>query len=520
MGNVVGFPNSGRRDQNVDQEEQRRLRRERASVLRSRLEAGHAMLPADQRVVAENLWRLLEHVKSRGIKKAQTLGAIQPKHLGQYTINPSWSEDRKIKARLNKKVKKYLSILDGAVKEAGLDADETLMDVFGGTSMDAPEGSGPAAPEYEDLARKLRDVADVVAAKHRLQDYFQRVARQGHVLAVQNDLDADDVAERVDNGEPEWLSPDEIELGFVKSRWSSLDWPITFFEATREHQEFDEVRYLPPYPTVVLGAWQIGPGFAVKVESETVPAGGEHGPFEGTTSGSDWMELRLCIVPVGAELRPTPALRVWTSVLVGDLRAGMPTPDDYSDEWTILRFAGERIVPAPTKQDDPERFFFNCQTGLAVPTNREIPVLLSRERKSLPFPISKYGKVSDLHHEAKLCQFLPITGAILEDWLGHGPLLQGWHLSEIPTHVRVLGDALLEDIRTSEFSEFATGTIAADLDHCLHDTHSPLARLDECAEKFVQLFEEASAAARISREKKVARLEARLRATRKESRDV
>ncbi len=525
MSNVHKFPGTGRTDRTGD-DDKANLNRERAAILRPKVETGR-LLAADQRPVKEALWHVFEEAQKRGIKKRQILDEARKghredstKHLSQYVINPHWEEDRKSRARPTTKAITLCNIMDAAVRLAGLDPDATLIKVFGSASLQI-SGQVPAAPEYEDLAKKLRDIVDVVATKQRLQDYFQKVAREGHVLAVQNDLDADDIAERVADGQPPDLEPDEIELGFEEPRWfSSLDWPITFFEATTEHHDFDHGRYLAPYPAVVLGRWSVGPRFTVKIESEARPIEGERGPFEGITSGRDWMELRLCIVPEGAEMRPRAALRIWAGASVASLRAGMPTPDDDSDEWEILQFPDVCHVGPQIKSDDPERFFLHSQQALVYPSSRSISVLVSRDPKSLPLPISKYCKVSDLLRESKYCQFLPVTGIILQDWLSHDSYFQEWEADEKATHLRVLGAALLQETNTSGFSAFKTGTIASDLDHSLLDTMAPLSLLDECAEKFVQLFEEASAVARQRREKKVARLEARLRAMRSASGDV
>ena len=113
MGEVVGFPGAARDDQRAAAN-QRDLRRERASALRPKLETGQMMLRPDQLAVAENLWRVLERVEAGGTKKASVLreagiGSFgdSTKHLGHYAVNPAWPEERKNKARLNKKVKTY-----------------------------------------------------------------------------------------------------------------------------------------------------------------------------------------------------------------------------------------------------------------------------------------------------------------------------------------------------------------------------------------------------------------------------
>lgn len=482
------------------------------------------MLRPDQLAVAENLWRVLERVEAGGTKKASVLreagiGSFgdSTKHLGHYAVNPAWPEERKNKARLNKKVKTYLNIIDAAVKLAGLDPDETLLDVFSSTSMNSPGSGRQAAPEYEELARTLRDIAEAIATKHGLMEYFQKVARERLVLVVQNDLNADDIAERVADGQKPNLEPDEIELGFEEHRWSSLYWPIAFYEATREHEEFDDQRYLSPYPAVILGSWLIGDRFPVKVESDDRPAKGEHGPFEGITWGHNIMELRFCIIPVGQEMRPEAALRIRTSVLVNSLRAGMPTPDDYSDEWEVLQFPGVSHVGPYVNLDrlGPDDFH-SGETAIVCPSGRRILVRLSRDHNSVPTPINAYSKLSDLHSESKLCQFLPVTGIVLEDWLNHDSYLQCWDVEDEPTHLRVLGEPLLKYTNTKGFSAFKTGTIASDLDHCLMDTQKPLTMLDARAEQFVQLFEVASVVARTRRERKRTRLEARLRTMRGE----
>ena len=487
-------------------------RREKGKTLRKDLENKH-LSPDDQRIIMECIWSKISDKEVR--KLVLNTAGIATKHLSNWALDPALRENRKPQERQIKNAKTFFKIINAIVKVTGSDADLTLMDIFETTSLANSSNGLPAAPEFEELARTLRAIADTVSAKHNLQDYFEKVAWEGVVLRVENELDADDIAERVADGESPLLDPDEIDLGFVTPKWGNVNWPVAFYEATREHQEFSDLGYVAPYPAVILGEWAFD-SFPVTVRSSAVPAADEHGPFEGVTQGTDLVELRLCIVPVGTDMRPEAALRVWTSVSVASLRAKMPTSDDDSEDLETVRFADKVYVYPKTKTDDLDPGSYDY-SAVACPSGRKIGVYLTRDRMSLPFPLSEYGKVSNLLNEARHCQYLPITGRVLEDWLSREDALSGWFSEEKPTNVRVLGEALVSDLSYAGFSGFKTGTVAAELIHCIYDTQAPLILLDDCARKFVQLFDDASAAAEITRGAQATKLEARMRAMRKNS---
>ena len=125
------------------------------------------------------------------------------------------------------------------------------------------------------------------------------------------------------------------------------------------------------------------------------------------------------------------------------------------------------------------------------------------------------------NNQRRACQFLPLTGTVAEDWFSLPAFdmeLQGWHPSQVPTHIRVLGEPLFSNISADDFSPFQANTIAAGLDQCLSGKHGPslLDILDARAGQFVKLFRDASALARADRDAAMARLDARLRQMRGE----
>jgi hypothetical protein len=225
------------------------MRQERAISLRAKLATVQKLNRSDQKAVATEIWRLLERGVALGISKARVLresgidsDTDSTKHLGQYAINPEWPTERQESARLNKKPAKYLAILKAAAKLYGSDENELLLEVFGATSINASGGAREAAPEYEELARTLRDIATAVSAKHELQTYFQKVARDGLHLHVTN---------HADETEGHKLDPDDIELEFSRGA-GGLCWPMIFYEESDEANLHDFGYTLSPYPAVVL----------------------------------------------------------------------------------------------------------------------------------------------------------------------------------------------------------------------------------------------------------------------------
>ena len=175
--------------------------------------------------------------------------------------------------------------------------------MFSATSLAAPGKARMAAPEYQELARRLSEIAAAVAAKDHLRNYFQDVVRSGNQLLVANQAE-----------ETRWdkLAPADIVLRFYKDRLN-LDWPISFRDRTSDARFHDHAQTVPPYPAgSLLGEWFISDVSFLHWDTTDDPRHHKDGEysFGGGLNCHYKAELRLCIVPVGPDLRPTPALRL------------------------------------------------------------------------------------------------------------------------------------------------------------------------------------------------------------------
>jgi len=502
MSNIVDFP-PNRREYFKSAIESRAAQAERASVLRAALDENRPMRPTDQIQVAEGIWRLLDRLDAQGITKVQVLleaGLVHhktdsTKHLGQYAINPDRLAGSSNTARLNKKPEKYRKIIDAVAKKANLDADDILLEVFGDTSLAEPGLTQDASPEFEELARRLCDIAGAIAIKHDLQTYFREFLRSGVSLQVFNDDE---------ETEQRRLMPEDIEL-FIRNGVYSLDWPINFRSFNNDFHNHDCETNVPTYPSMTLGTFDVGEPcrfyFDQKEDMDEEKAVSSNA---SAIEGQYNVELRLCIVPVGPDLRPESALRV----RVG-LSCLSPLSESHLYERTGPAFEIRGAIPtlmphsveAETFSDEPA-----------------ISYRLWTDGSLLPKPLEKYFPQQNRNWRGN-CVFLPMTGIIAQDWFNlmllSGPQL---HAMDRPLHIRVLGRDLASHTWGDYFSPFKSGTVAAGVDHCLsgHSGINPLDLLDTRAKQFVELFRDASASARTRRDVAMHRLEVRLRKMRDE----
>ena len=492
MGEVVRLPRGSGQEAEAEARAQRAARFEALErVLRARPLMGRA----DQLRVAEALWRLLHRAEQGNIRKAQVLRAAgigteadSTKHLSQYALDPSLPEVRKERARLNKRPHKYREIAEAAARLAGWDAREAVLEVFRETTLAGTRPGQDAAPEYEALARTLREIADAVAAKHGLQEYFREVAESKPNLRVLNDEDED--------GPTNKLSPEDIDVYF-DHKSDGLDWPISFHEGSGDRDLHDWGGSVPPYPTVVLGKWDVGDEFRICIESDAGTDGsGRATPENRTVIGGQYSaELRLCIIPEGPDMIPTGALRVASlfscqrSWIEGELTGPFIGFDD--------------LISHP--DDDTEGSF-----GITS-DKQNVWCRLRCVSGDEPDLIAQYnlGRVRG-------CRFQPLTGQVCQDWLGIELYDCDWSPRERPLHVRVLGPALLDLEYLSGISPFPTDSIASALDRCLSGAGEwdLLALFDERAARLVELLADAQEDAKRSRSAGYRKLAARLRAMR------
>ena len=501
MTNIIDFPPNRRGLTNPDTDAQAVLA-ERATALRELLKKNRSMLPADQLAVSEGVWRLLDRLEKQGIKKARVLieaGFAQKedstKWLGQSAVNPEWPEERKATTRLNKRPGRRVRIVDTAARLAGIDPAEALVEVFGATSLAALGNVHSAAPEFEELAKRLRNIAGAVAAKHDLQSYFRDLMRSGNQLLVANHAQ-----------ETSWdkLAPDNISMHFRKGG-GDLDWPIRFRERTGDALRHDHALSIPPYPTLLLGEWSLPMEKPLVLCWDTTDD--PHHRKDGQCSFSGGMvcqhtaELRLCVVPVGPDLRPEAALRV---KIGSELSTTTFTDEDGTTQ--AIAFEGVDWVPSQELREIYARVLSN---------GYRMDCRLWSAEDAVPPLVDQYFPLGRSSHRPA-CQFLPLTGTVIQDWFSLPAYdfgLQDWHYSRIPVHIRALGAPVFLRITGDDFSPFQANTIAAGLDHCLSgsDGSSPLDLLDTRTEQLVGLFNTASASARESRHAAMIQLDARLR---------
>lgn len=507
MGDVVNFGGLRGRQPNRDARQQAASvrshddRAERAAELRKRLKVNRPMSWEDRTIIARGVWRWLDRLQSSGTAtKAQTLRKAgigsesdSTKHLGQYAFNPAHSNGGA--GRLNKKPQKYVAILDAVAELSGTDRDIVLLDVFDATSLSASGVVRMAEPEFEELAARLRLIADAVAAKHGLQHYFKRVLRSGVCLKVSNEGEQT-------KAKP--FEPDDIELESQDS-FEPLDWPVILRRPCDDFQRHDGWGEVPLYPTLVLGRWDVGDECRFwHKEACDDDEDCSSSSSETVVRGQYSAEFRFCIVPSGPDLHPEAALRVVIGV-----RCSSPLSDPPDYEYVGPDFIVRGRVLSTS--------------GILVGSRGEKNYMLRAESLELPDPMSRYFTSSN-ESQVDGCIFLPLTGIVAQDWfnLECGVHLSDYSVREQPLHVRTLGEALLNFPRNSCFSPFKMNTIASALDHCLTNNgqNNPLDLLDEHAGRLVRMFSNAELEECARRERELGRLDDRLRRMASQKPDV
>lgn len=143
---------------------------------------------ADRISVAQALNDLLVRVEAEhGISPARVLGEVKPKkiahkHKWDYAIprkHRTSEEEETIDKRLKKGTKPYLNIIDAIVALASnLHKDDLLFEVFGQVEF-RPGATQEPEDEYDELAVRLRFVANAISEKYKLSEFFRDVERTG-----------------------------------------------------------------------------------------------------------------------------------------------------------------------------------------------------------------------------------------------------------------------------------------------------------------------------------------------------
>jgi hypothetical protein len=367
--------------------------------------------PDDQRIVAEALYRLMQRVekehgepKAKVIRKAQMGGdGDSTKHLSHYAIRPGANA-----GRLRQKVEPYVKLTETAAKLAGIDETEALLEVFGRATSLQTNNTESAPAEFVELAGRLRFVMEGVAREQGLTEFFQAVERGGGVLAPA----ADCWSTEQETGH--LLTTQEIAIEFYFG-WGSQLWPIEFFVPTEEAEDPDG-DHIPAYPSLIVGAWWLDSTFPVSVTANVTEADGIALALSGTVEGRHEVELRLCIVPVGSAMHATPALRVQLSTALSPLMsradAGGSVPSharaELSFPWAgmpMLKRGRSKVAGRYAAGDK------NIDCDIYVKDD-VVPRLLKEWFVDLASSApTKPGIAGGV-------RFLPITGAVCEDWFG------------------------------------------------------------------------------------------------------
>jgi hypothetical protein len=480
MDNVVEFSLSAQSRLPGSREE-----RERAEALDRIIQKSHPMSPEDQEQVAKALGRLLDRVSKEGIRPSEVLLAAgigqkgdSTKHLPQYAIMPGKASS---KHRLTKTPQPYRRIMEAVTELARLNRDEELLRLFDGTALVRGVSTEPASPLFRILANRLCGVAEAVASKHRLQEYFTKIERTRPHLGVTNHDELDLIGNRV--------KPEDIEIGFHTFGDAHLDWPITMASHTSELSNHDGYGTIPPYPAVVLGTFRVGYPVPLTISfenSNVVPP-----PFT-SASGEYWAEIRFCIVPASPDFRPIAAFRINMSVTI-NFRA----EDDRhlaSAETREYPSPGEFLLVEVKRKDGPP---VECRIRADA---ANLPDLI----KHSPPVLLKRGHT-----------FLSVDAFTCQDWGSLETHENNWDRRLHESHLLVLGPYIIEP---GGASDFRSHTVAAGLDCILSGQAGPdlLTMLDERSERMVTLFNEAGEETGAARTEGYADLEARLRKMRGE----
>ena len=279
------------------------------------------------------------------------------------------------------------------------------------------------------------------------------------------------------------------------------DWPITFYKYNNDCRHHDQSETIPPYPSVILGIWRVEESvlFHYDYEDDYSPEGDLNPPCSrGTVDGEIEIELRLCIIPVGVELRAEAALRVTISV---DL--SIPILNSVSLKGFFLKGFLPTSIPCSIN--------YCAVDGDYSGQNYRV----WRNTPSLVMPLEKYF-VNRNTEFCRSCIFIPIKGVVLQDWLDRSDWFDAADLWwNYPTHVRWLGCSILQTYCPDNFSPFKSNTIAAALYRCLFEVTAVnlFDLLERKCSQLVCLFEGAVSRAKASDTANIVRFKDRIQQT-------
>jgi len=414
---------------------------------------------ADRVAVAEALYRLMQRLEGEhGIPKEKVLREARiggegdsTKHMSQYAIRPGSNPDR-----LRKKVGVYAKLAAEAARLARLDETEVLLEVFNQAGFWQTVIMRQASAEFVELAQRLRFVMNGVAREQGLMDFFQAVEKGGGILTPRADCwPRKQEASRL-------LTPQEVAVEFDFA-WGPQFWPVEFYQPTEEAEDGNG-DHIPVYPSLILGAWRLDNPFPVSVTVEMTAADDSMHTVSGTVNGEHELEMRLCIVPTGKTMEATPALRVQMNTALSPLM----TPSPASEETPTLTFPWATM---PVLKRGRSKVF-----GRSPEVNKDFLCEVYVRDDVIPQLFKDYfvDLVSSRSGQPAIAtgaRFLPITGAVCEDWFGFAPSKNHYDPIQQRIAARAQGNPIADLFLEHEFpaAEFRSDTLANTIHNCLCD---------------------------------------------------
>jgi hypothetical protein len=495
--NVVKFPDSKRPPPEQVAAKKREARARDITRLRAVLNKNRPMPPDDQIIVAQALRDLLDRIERQyPIKKDDILreagigikSAADPRgHLSEYAIRKNIPLE-KVPKRLRKKTGPYKAIAEAVARLAREDAGEILFEVFQGAGFWQQDVGPEAPPEFDELAWRLRLVAEGVSARYELSKFFREVEKAGVSPVVTSEPRQetnDRLAEKIAIN----FSSDSRDVD-ADSTTSFLGWPIEQNQFTwlcRAEDGGD----LPAYPLVILGTWVIPTwdlGAPLPVSSERIAKG--------------WpaVVLSFGIVPVGKERSATAVLRV--------------------DVCAFIHFTGPKKLENGGTGFGTEDGFVPLRQGRVTLNNYDINI----EHVPTLVPPFTHDHIelhaSDTHWKRDIL-FLPINGTVCKDWLNFASQENLFHKYDRSVPHPALGEPLYVWCGlVAPFSSFGGDTLAGIVDAALCDPTNGLDRLlEEQVKRLKDAFDESQTAARNLRKQNWELIESRWSASRDDNCD-
>ena len=390
MSKIVQFPGSADAETRRRQtEDRKREREERSRAEVARLEERRMLLErsrrtreerkkitalTERRIVARNLWEILERLEKgpRRIRKVDVLIAAgkaqegdSTKHLERYALRPGLpeAEESKRSGRLVQAVRVYVALARKAAELGGTDPNDAELEVLQGSnylsSLTTEDSDNPDVRAASVLAEALRRMTDRLAQRYNLKAYFEKCER--HFLLPAEVMDTEDLALQRENNFV--VNPDRLQLRDIML--PSIYKTSNAFKA------------LSICPTVHLGSAIAGKEFKASIDVTICRVEGDV-VIEGTTP--DYLEVRC--IPVleidlilgpfgpGGLILPTLALLFKTKIKQADKHVWVFEGEIETDNFAFLD-EDNLLGEADGHWGEPSRLFLAkanpCIPDLATP---------------------------------------------------------------------------------------------------------------------------------------------------------